>query len=484
MRKRRRQSPRPCARSVALTLATLALPLALTACQSYHAHPLDEESVSAALTPPADDTLRIQASELEHPILQPISLDLSDGLTPDEAAVVAVLANPSLRAARDARALSDAQLLQAGVLPNPQLSFDTDFPTGPNTVGEVNAWGLGLDWEMTSLITRNAKVEAATAQQKSVSLDIAWQEWQTAQAARIAVTQLIVLDAQTRLAQEMSDRLQKNLALVRDAVQRTQLTALDLAAAESAANQARANLIDLQGRTEQQRLQLNRALGLPPDRHVPIQTGAGLPTNIDLPSDDDLTQGIEQRRLDLVALRRAYDAQEANVRRAILEQFPAISLGFHRAGDTGDFYNLGFGVSISIPIFDRNQGNIAIERATRQQLFDEYTNRLFEARSDVALLAAQIRSLDDQIAAALDAEPSLQRLVDTYRAAVEQRQADVLSYYQAWSDLNQKRIDVLSLQQQLEQTRAALEIATGIYRIGEPSPAPASATSSKPGARP
>jgi cobalt-zinc-cadmium efflux system outer membrane protein len=479
----RPQRPRRRARLIGLSLTGLALAFGLQACQSYHPLPLDEEAVNAALTFPTDDALRIRASELEHPILQPIPLDFSDGLTPDEAGLIAVLANPSLRAARDARALADAQLLQAGILPNPQLSFDTDFPTGGNTAGEVNAWGLGLDWEVTSLITRSAKLDAATAQQKSVSLDIAWREWQTAQAARIAVTQLIVFEAQTKLAQQMSERLQSNLAVVRDAVQRSQLTALDLAAAESAANQARATLLDLRGQAEQQRLRLNRAVGLPSDRQVPIQTGSGLPTRIELPSDGELTRGLEQRRLDLVALRRAYDAQEANVRRAVLEQFPSISLGFHRTGDTGGFYDLGFGISISIPIFDRNQGNIALERATRQQLFDEYTDRLFEARSDVALLASRIRSLNGQIAAGLDAEPSFERLVDTYRTAVEQRQADVLSYYQAWSDLNQKRIDVLSLQQQLEQARSALEIATGIYHVGE-APSTAEPVSPESGATP
>ena len=469
---------------VVLASIGLAWALGAQACQSYHALPLDDAAVNEALTPPTDAVLRVRASELSHPILAPVTIDLADGLSPDEAGVVAVLANPSLRAARDARALAEAQLLQAGILPNPQLSFDADFPTGPNTAGEVNAWGIGLNWDITQLITRNAKLDAATAQQQSVSLDIAWKEWQTAQAARIAVTQLIVLEAQTALAEEMSRRFQDNLSLVRNAVQRTQLTALDLAAAESAANQSRATLIDLQGQAEQQRLQLNRALGLPPDRRIGVQSGTVLPDRIDLPSDEQLTEGVERRRLDLVALRLAYDAQEANVRRAILEQFPNISIGFHRAGDTGDFYDLGFGISISIPIFDRNQGNIAIERATRQQLFDEYTNRLFETRSDIALLAAQIRSLNDQIAAALDAEPSLQRLVDTYRIAVEQRQADVLSYYQAWSDLNQKRIDVLALKQRLEQARSALEITTGAYRIGETPAPPESTTSPEPGATP
>ncbi len=66
---------------------------------------------------------------------------------------------------------------------------------------------------------------------------------------------------------------------------------------------------------------------------------------------------------------------------------------------------------------------------------------------------------------ALEAEPGLQRLVDTYRQAVAQGQADVLSYYTAWNDLTAKRLEVLSLKQQLAQTRAALEIAAGVFDL-------------------
>jgi outer membrane protein TolC len=129
-------------------------------------------------------------------------------------------------------------------------------------------------------------------------------------------------------------------------------------------------------------------------------------------------------------------------------------------------------VTVDLPIFDQNQGQIAIEKATRQQLFDEYASRIFEARSLVAQALEDIESLTKQIAAAEAAIPALQRLVDTYRTALDQHNVDVLSYYSAVDDLAQKRIDLLKLKQQLMDNRIALELATGMY-LSEPGAATA-----------
>jgi outer membrane protein TolC len=189
-----------------------------------------------------------------------------------------------------------------------------------------------------------------------------------------------------------------------------------------------------------------------------------LPSNLDSPPEAELIAGLESRRLDLLGLKQGYDSQDASLRTAILAQFPKISLGFNRAGDTSNVQTLGFGVTVDIPIFDRNQGNIATERATRQKLFDEYADRLFQARSDVATALSDIRHLNRQIAAGEKLVPTLQRLVDTARSALDQGNADVISYYQTRFNLILRQIEVLKLKQQLVETHIALEIASGRYR--------------------
>jgi outer membrane protein TolC len=441
--------------------------IALAACQTYRPQPLTESAIEQALTPPTVATLRVQAEQLNHPILKAVELDFDRGLSPDSAAVLALLLNPGLRAIRDQRGLSDAQLLQAGLLPNPQLSTSLDRPAFGNTAGATSAYTLGLGLDLQQLITHAARVRAAGEHRAAVDLDVAWQEWQAAQAAKTAVYQLTALEAQANLSASLDQRLKENLDLARRALDAGLMTELDLAAAETASNQAHANLLDLQKQTERQRLALNRLLGVPSDTRIKLQPDIALPTKIDLPSPERLLGALERRRLDLVALKRGYASQEAAVRAAVLGQFPKINFGVHRARDTAEVGVIGLGLTLELPLFDRNQGAIAQERATRQRLFDEYINRIFEARADIAKLLADARWLNAQIATAQSAEPGLDRLVQTYRVAVNAGQADVLSYYTAWNNLTQKQIEVLTLQRELADTRIALELASGFYRIDD-----------------
>ena len=76
---------------------------------------------------------------------------------------------------------------------------------------------------------------------------------------------------------------------------------------------------------------------------------------------------------------------------------------------------------------------------------------------------ADIRSLDRQVAAAAEALPVLERLLNSAQTAMEQRNVDVLSYYTARNNLLQKRIQMIKLQEQLLEAHTALEIASGRY---------------------
>src|SRR5262249_45282892 len=67
------------------------------------------------------------------------------------------------------------------------------------------------------------------------------------------------------------------------------------------------------------------------------------------------------------------------------------------------------------------------------------------------------------IAAASEAIPSLEQLVEKYRTFMQQGNVDILSFYTAQSALAQKRIDLVKFKQQLIENWIALEIASGQY---------------------
>jgi len=297
-----------------------------------------------------------------------------------------------------------------------------------------------------------------------VDLDVAWQEWQIAVNARTAVYRVLGLDAQTARAREATSGLQQSTDTMRKAVDAHEKTVLDLAAVESASQDSRATTLALEQEFEKQRLGLNKILGVEPKNKVALRAGLILPTRLAPPAEPELFDNLESHRLDLVGLRQGLESQDATVRAAILAQFPKMSVAIVRASDTTNVHSTGFNVAVDVPIFDRNQGVIATERATRKRLRDEFNQRAFEARSDIATAIADIRSLNRQIAAAEEALPVLEKLVSSAQTAIEQRNVDVLSYYTARSNLLQKRVQLIKLQEQLLEAHTALEIASGRYR--------------------
>ena len=134
----------------------LSLLIPLSGCASYHSFPLSNASVQQRLRTPAAKALQVAAAQLHHPLLAPVPLNLRSGLGPDQAAILAVILNPKLRADRDRRGLAAAQLIQAGIIPNPTIGYTHDFVTGGNTAGTVSAYGLRVagtsrHWSVTAL---------------------------------------------------------------------------------------------------------------------------------------------------------------------------------------------------------------------------------------------------------------------------------------------------------------------------------------------
>src|SRR5439155_2523372 len=183
--------------------------------------------------------LRIPASRIDSAVPDPVVVNSRVGVGPDEAAAIALYSNPALRAIRDRRGLATAQLIQAGILPNPLVSYARDYVTGGNTVGTTTGYNFTAAWEFSALIPFLPKQTAARKNFRSVDLDVAWQEWQIAMNARMAVYRVLGLNAEVSQALEATEGLQQSTDAMRKAVEAHEKTVLDLAAAESASQDSR-----------------------------------------------------------------------------------------------------------------------------------------------------------------------------------------------------------------------------------------------------
>lgn len=440
----------------------------VAALQARCAYPgADRLPTSAAVGPfngfrPA---LRERASRLGHPLLPRLRIDSSDGLSPDELALISVVANPDLRVLRDARGLAHAQVIEAGLLPNPTVSFSVDVPAGPQPPGTSPGYGVTLGWSLGELVRRGASRRAARLAERSVVLDVAWAEWRVALGAQLGAYRLIVLREVLAAHQRYVRELTKAVGQVRRATAARALPVTQLVSTEAALRKAEADLTSARRRLDLQRVQLGSVVGLGPD--VGRKVRGSLPC---IPHETSLTstrllRGLDGRRLDLRALKVALRGQSAALRAAALRAFPGIWLGVGFSQDTGNVKSVGLSIEVELPVFDRGQAQRASVRASRKQIRHRYEVRLNETRRRVLLALATLRGVRARLAVLGRAIASQARLVETYRQEVQAGRADILLYHTARSTLLDLRLQSLEERLQGLDALVDLRLQTGRFAL-------------------
>ena len=437
----------------ASSLAGLALAF-LSGCAVYRPLPLP-----ASPSPVPDfGQIAAQGPQLRHPRLRPLQIDLSEALRPDQLAVLAVIANPDLKAARAKVGVAEAQAFAAGLLPDPQISLGFDQPIG-NAAGLVTALSGAIAFDTSTLYRAPLLAAQARRTAEQAKLDLAWQEWQVAGQAKLLAHRITGLARQSSLAEGAQVRADQMLTRTLGAVARGDLKGSDVEArriaAADTADRARTTQRDLAAA----RLDLNKLLGLPPTVELAIadvknQVG---PTA----SAEALFETAMRSRLDFAAIRTGYDSQEAAVRIAILDQYPRLGLTLTRARDTGGVRTMGPAVAFDLPLWNRNRGGIRIAEMTREQLRAEYAARLATTRSDLATLVAALRLGVRQRAEVIAQVEPLRLYVANVEAAARRGDLAPSLADTARQSLTDKEIAIAALDQSLAEQRAALELAVG-----------------------
>ncbi len=424
-------------------------------CAHYQAKPLNFQATLLNQVP----HLVIQPQNMPLPELAAHPFNPDDGLDMEEVAILAVVNNPDLKVARDERGLARAQLLAAGILPNPQLTAGLDSPLNGGS-STMNAFNMGLNYDLNALITRNAAIDTAQADNLKVDLTVLWQEWQVVQQARL-------LFIQSRAEEKMKPILQSYQAFFAEQYRRTQKAlkqgdlTLETAGADLTAwQEAGSRLNDLERQISKTQHDLKALLGLVTTAQLDLTGSMDLPEP-DPSKIDTIISRLPQRRPDLLALQAGYESQEQRFRQAILAQFPALNVGFTHARDTGGIYTAGLGITITIPMFNQNQGNIAIEKATRQRLYDEYQTRLNEASSQVNRLLDEWKLTIRQYKSTQDILPELEASAKRAQKALEAGNLDWPAYTRFKTAFLNKQLEAIILEQTLSEQRIALQTLLG-----------------------
>lgn len=427
------------------------LVLSLPGCATYQ-----------ALPPPDHANLKSGLAQLDLTVpsdgssVAPKTINPEKPLTPGEIGLIAVLNNPDLVSQPAQLDAARADLLSETLLPNPSVGLAYAFLLGGAATS--NSLAASISQDIRSIITYSSRVKAAKVRVGQVSASLLWQEWQVAQKGRLLAVDIYADQRELEVRSKELELLDEEVGQVRAATAAGNLDATAeapllaaLAGAESAIATTRKTLL-------QDWQSLDALLGLEPSVRFAIATSAP----VKLPDDiDPLVQSLPVRRPDLVALRLGYEASQLDVRKAIVGQFPALSLGVAGGWDTSRVSSAGPTINMDLPIFNHNQGVIASTSATRLQLRADYQARLDEAVGTSHALLARQQITRVNLEKARTASQEASSLSDSALRAYHEGnlgQRDLTDYQ---TTALERQLDVLGYERTLDETTLALSIELG-----------------------
>ena len=182
------------------------------------------------------------------------------------------------------------------------------------------------------------------------------------------------------------------------------------------------------------------------------------------PPSERLFVIAQAERTDLRALEAGYRAQEAAVHKAVLDQFPSLLLTVNATRDTAGNLIVGPAVDFTLPLWNRNRGGIALERATRAALKAEYEGRLFQTRAEIAAALAGIELAREQRDEVLVTLPPLRRFAEATARAAERGDLALATAQAAEQSLLDQQILLAQSEELIAEQLVALELLTGILR--------------------
>lgn len=285
-----------------------------------------------------------------------------------EATALTLQANPDLAVAMRGREIESAQQLQAASRPNPTLSGQVQDLRSQNRVTTI-----AISQQLETAGKRDKRIVAAGA-----AFDIAEADIHIAQAEISAKTYAAfyqVLAAQQ--AQKLAQELLEIATTTKDTTTKRVLAGKISPVEESKAKVAEASLkIDLANANQQLDISKQRLASLwsKSEGQTDYIVVGDLENLKELPNESELiAQLADSPRLKKAAL--AIKEKQAISNIELSKQTPdvTVSLGAQRNEELGGITQAMIGLSIPIPVFDKNQGNLLSAKAREYQSIDEKT---------------------------------------------------------------------------------------------------------------
>jgi cobalt-zinc-cadmium efflux system outer membrane protein len=318
----------------------------------------------------------------------------SSGETPQTLVNQALQKNPELNFFIAEIAAAKGAVRTAGTVRNPELSTELGYKNTRENSGGARGDGaiVALSFSQTFEYPGRIALRKAIANHDLVVAELHLQQFRLTLAARVRSLAYAGTSAQerTKAVQEVTSRTQE----LNDVLQQRPLAGI---APQLEAQIISANLLTFQRQQRESQLaektiaaELNQLCGRSADAAITVRTNSIVFTATSVPK---LVEAARSNAFD-IRIRQAELAQQGfKVALSKNERFPAIAVGpFYSLENAADReQRAGLGISLPLPFWDRNVGNIASSKARQQQ-----------AEASLALTEREVERRVTQTAAALE----------------------------------------------------------------------------------
>lgn len=316
---------------------------------------------------------------------------LGSDLTSDRAVEVALLNNPALQGTYEELGVSQADMVQAGLLSNPSFSGSVGFPLSSDGVTESE---FSIVQGFVDLFTLPLRKRVAKEQFIADTLRVAHEALATTAEVRQTFTEVQARQQLVALRREVVQAADAAADLSTRQRAAGNVTELALATEQAALEQARLELAQDELALFEAREHLNRLMGL---------FGARVQWTLveKLPEVPTTESSLEH--LETLAIRQRLDIDAARKQASLLWNalelarstrfFGRVEVGVHTHRDANGPRLFGPTLSLELPIFDQRQALIAKLEAQYRQGEDRLTELSVNARSEVRAARARLVTL-------------------------------------------------------------------------------------------
>lgn len=325
-----------------------------------------------------------QETEADREVESAIDELLKNVLTPEAAVQIALLNNPNLQAIYEDLGVTQADVVEAGLLENPVLFGQARFP---NRSEESTNYEFGITQNFLNILMQPARKKLSAIRFEQVKLHVA--DEVIRMVADVRRTYYSALGArQVRdLRNEITSAARSSFELAQRLHSAGNISDLELARENAHFEQSRLDLANSETALLDANEQLTRIMGF-----WGSQTSWRLPAQLpDIPTDEIPMEHLEsmaiENRLDLAAEKKAVEALAQALGITIdWRWIGQIEVGISRERETDRTWVTGPALAIELPIFNQRQADIARLEAQLRRSQNRLTAQAINIRSEVRSL--------------------------------------------------------------------------------------------------